>query len=223
MLNTPKTRTIYEAIRKQLFRMIPEKWDRIYLYASIIQRANQLETGEMFFYYFPKGLLKRSPVNVYEIPNRFNIEENSYMILVDKLYSTIKELKREFEEAGERKWTNITIKIENFKFIVEFNYENLLHSKYSSYERHLIWRYNYLSTPLEFLSRKDKKLILNYISEKQFQNEDIQIYTEPMYKKSVHNTIKYNQNVKTDLNKFSKTLEQQNEENKRKKSQILNF
>ena len=48
--------------------MIPEKWDKIYLYASITNQINNLQTGELYFYYYPKGILKKNPVNVYEIP-----------------------------------------------------------------------------------------------------------------------------------------------------------
>ena len=55
-----KIREIYIEIQKQLFYMIPEKWDKLYLYSSIITHPSHLETGEMFFYYLPKGLLKRN-------------------------------------------------------------------------------------------------------------------------------------------------------------------
>ena len=54
---------LYSEIRKCLFYMIPEKWESIYLYASVIQRDNGEETGEMFFYYFPKSIIKRNPIN----------------------------------------------------------------------------------------------------------------------------------------------------------------
>ena len=75
----PKGETIkdlYSEIRKCLFYMIPEKWESIYLYASVIQRDNGEETGEMFFYYFPKSIIKRNPINLLlnaEIANNFNI------------------------------------------------------------------------------------------------------------------------------------------------------
>ena len=45
----PKGETIkdlYSEIRKCLFYMIPEKWESIYLYASVIQRDNGEETQE---------------------------------------------------------------------------------------------------------------------------------------------------------------------------------
>lgn len=83
---------LYERIRKELFYMIPEKWERIYLYASVVQRGNNRETGEMFFYYFPKSLIKKNPVNVYQVPQRFNIDENEYIKIANRLYEMIKSL-----------------------------------------------------------------------------------------------------------------------------------
>ena len=62
-------------VQKKIFEMIPEKWDKVYLYASIIDHFNNLQTGEMFLFYFPKGLLKKRPVNVYGVPEKFNIDE----------------------------------------------------------------------------------------------------------------------------------------------------
>ena len=103
----PKGETIkdlYSEIRKCLFYMIPEKWESIYLYASVIQRDNGEETGEMFFYYFPKSIIKRNPINVYQIPQKFNLNEEEYIKLTDELYNYIKKLRHEF-------WQNITVKI----------------------------------------------------------------------------------------------------------------
>ena len=108
----------------QLYRMIPEKWDKVYLYSSIIEQVNNLQTGEMFFYFFPAGILKKNYVNVYEIPAKFNIEESEYMILVEKLYNTIKQLRLEYEK--EQLWSNITIYIEGTYFQIHYVYEDLL-------------------------------------------------------------------------------------------------
>lgn len=192
MLNTVRLRGIYSKIQTELFYMIPEKWDKIYLYASIIERMNNLETGEMFFYYYPKGILKKNPVNVYEIPAKFNIDEKSYMKLVNDLYETIKLLKKEFEDAGEKPWTNLTISIENLKFHVEYDYENLEETRYSNYDRHIIWQYKYLDLAVERLSKKDRKMLDKYLVEEQFQNKETKKYTEGMYRKNVHNIVEYN-------------------------------
>lgn len=251
MLNTAKLRSIYSKIQTQLFYMIPEKWDKIYLYASITEKANNLETGEMFFYYYPKGLLKKNPINVYEIPTKFNIDENAYMKLVDKLYNTIKTLREEFEIAEERIWTNLTISIEDLKFHVEYDYEDLFSLPYSNYDRHIIWQYKYLKFGLERLSKRDRQMLENYLLQEQFKNKDTKKYTEGMYKNNVHNIIEYNKEEKDiyqiqennilkkekaeekyldkyELYKRKKEEEKQKEnsnilEEQKKRNQILNF
>ena len=87
MLNhTKKIKEIYEEIQKRLFYMIPEKWDKLYLYSSVIDKSKNEKTGELFFYYIPKGILKKRPINVYEIPNKFNIDETQYLKLVELLF-----------------------------------------------------------------------------------------------------------------------------------------
>lgn len=191
MLDTPRMKQLYQKIQKQLFYMIPEKWDRIYLYASVVENANRLEVGEMFFYYYPKGVFKKNPVNVYEIAGRFNIDEDEYTKLVDNLYSIIKELRRRFFEEEERYWSNITIRIEGFKFIVEYNFDDLVHSRYSADERHIIWQQKYLNFPIDRLEKKNRKMVAQYFAENQEQNSKMNIYEEPIYRKEVKNIIEY--------------------------------
>lgn len=200
MLSTNKLRSIYSKIQTQLFYMIPEKWDSIYLYASIIEQVNHLETGEMFFYYYPAGLLKRNPVNVYEIPNKFNIDEEEYMKLVEKLYSTFGELRQAFKESLEEKmWTNLTITIQNSKFNIEYSYDDLIGTQYTSYDRHIIWKCKYLDFPTEALSRKDRKMLANYYLQNAEEEKKTKSYTEGMYKKKVHNIIEFRNNEQNDF------------------------
>lgn len=209
MLSTNKLRAIYSKIQKQLFYMIPEKWEKICLYASIMEQVNNLQTGEMFFYYYPTGLLKKNPINVYEIPNKFNIDEKEYMKLVDKLYDIISELREAFKESEEEKmWTNLTITIQNLKFNVEYSYEDLIGSKYTSYDRHIIWKCKYLDFPLERLSKKDRKMLEEYYIEEKLSNHKTQNYIEGIYKKGVHNIAHYN-------NEYIKEDEQEEEEQDR--------
>ena len=73
MQTTQRMKELYEQIRKQLFYMIPEKWERIDLYASVIEIVKDDPVGEMFFYYYPKGIIKKNPVNVYQVPAKFNL------------------------------------------------------------------------------------------------------------------------------------------------------
>ena len=128
---------------------------------------------------------------MYEVPSKFNIDESAYMKLVDKLYDTIKILRQEFEKSEEKTWTNLTISIENFKFHVEYDYEDLLSSSYSSYDRHIIWQYKYLNFGVERLSKRDRQMLEEYLIQEQFENKDTKRYTEGMYKNNIHNMIEY--------------------------------
>lgn len=202
MLGTSKLRGIYSKIQTQVYNMIPEKWDKICLYASIIEQVNHMETGEMFFYYFPTGLLRRKPVNVYEIPTKFNIEEDEYMILVNKLYRTISELRAAFKESTEEKmWSNFTIVIENSKFNVDYYYDDLLGSPYTSSDRHIIWKCKYLDYPIERLTKKERKMVEEYYEYEESQQS--KKYMEGTYRNNPHNVIKYDRDVMEIKNKNS--------------------
>lgn len=217
MLNhTKKIKDIYEEIQKELFYMIPEKWDKLYLYSSVIDMQNGEQTGELYFYYIPKGILKKKPVNVYEIPNRFNLDENDYLKLVKILYDRIKQLREEFRksETGTL-WSNITMTIENMKFKVEYNYDDLEHSSFSSYERHIIWRYEYLGIGEEQVSKKEKEILNKYLTGAKIIKRK-ENYETGLYIRDIENKIAYN----TD---DDKPLNQPNEEilKKAKKNQLL--
>jgi len=191
MVSTPKIKKIYAEIQKKLFYLIPEKWDKIFLYASIIDQMNNMQTGEMFFYYYPKGIIKRKPINVYEIPSKFSIEEDTYLKLVDELYKEIKLLRKMQIKLGEKAWSNVTISIEHFKFGVEFDYDNLMDSKYTSYQRHLIWRYEYLRLPFNSYNKEERKILTDYLNEKDYTPKDNETYYESIYQKPVRNIIEY--------------------------------
>ena len=123
MLRTTKLmKDKYEKIQRYLFSMIPEKWDEIYLYASVSQYKDEKKTGELYFYYLPKGFLKKKPVNVYEVPQRFNINEQEYLAVVQNLYGCIKELHQDFIETEQDLWNSLTISISNLKFDFFFFY-----------------------------------------------------------------------------------------------------
>lgn len=221
MVINPKIKDIYTQIQKQLFYMIPEKWDKVYLYSSVLERPNHMETGEMYFYYVPKGLLKKNPVNVYEIPAKFNIEEEEYYKLADKLYSTIKKLRNAHIKLEEEKWYSVSISISDFKFNVEYNYEDLNDSRFNSYERHIIFRYKYLDFPYSSYTKKEKRVITEYLQECRYNKEKTKLYTEAMYE-APFQTIKANS--KDSNIRFVKEEEMKALEDKKSiKNQILKY
>ena len=199
MINLPEDKILYSEIQKKLFYLIPEKWDSIYLYASVIDIPNQKPIGEMFFYYLPKGIIKKKFVNGYEIPNLFNIDEEQYSKLITDIYKLIKTLRECLIKKNGKRWSSVTISIENYQFKAEFDYQDLLNSSYESYERHVIWRYKYLKEDIELLSRKDKKIIDKFIEDmksKRIPKRDM--YIEGIYKLPVKNIIDYEKTLTVD-------------------------
>ena len=163
MKSTPEIKKIYTGIQHQLNNLIPEKWESIYLYASVIKYLNNLETWEMYFYYIPKGLIKKNPVCVYEVPNKFNVDEEEYLELVDNLCNTIRTLNKQYKLDYEKDWSNMVITIKDAQFLVEYNDANLLKSKYTSKDRHLIFKYKYLNIPLQSFAHKERKNIQKHL------------------------------------------------------------
>ena len=229
--HTQEIKKLYEEIQKQIYYMIPEKWDSMYLYASVIEDKSK-ETGELFFYYVPKGILKKKPINVYEIPSKFNIDEQSYLKLVDDLYNKIKELRKEFKKLELDTWSNLTIIIHNLRFMVEYNYENLEESMLSSYERHVIWRCKYLGITIEQLNKKEKEILRKYASGPKLLTR-VERYDSGIYIKDIQNTVGFGiqksqdeEYVETNKPKETKEIDKnakKQEENKVKNQIISNI
>ena len=164
MENTYMIKQIYTDIQNKIYNMIPEKWEKLCLYASVLENVSKIRTGEMYFYYYPKSIIKKPPVNLYEIASKFNLEEIAYEKMIQDLYIEIEKLRDEYEKNKEKIWTNITICIENGNFNIYYDYEDLLKSKYSDYERHVIWRYKYLNSNVSIYGKNERKIIQNYLS-----------------------------------------------------------
>lgn len=193
--HTKKIKENYEDIQRKIFYMIPEKWDELYLYASVVEQLGTLETGELFFYYIPKGIIKRKPINVYEIPAKFNIDEENYLKLVEILYDSIKKLRNEFKKTTPKVWSNVTIIIKNNKFRVIYNFDNLQKGDFNNYERHVIWRYKYLNLGMEYCNREERKILRDYLeNQKKYLQENSlknEIYETGLYSKDIKNIVDY--------------------------------
>lgn len=190
MKNIPNIKVFYTRIQYQLFNLIPEKWESIYLYASVSKQINNLETWEMYFYYTPKGFLKRNAINVYEIPNKFNVDEQQYLKLVDNLCNTIKKLYVEYKETYEKDWSTVIISIKDSQFLIEYNDDSLYNSKYSSEERHLIFQYKYLNIPLQHFNKNERCCIERFLNDLEV-NESCDRYFEYIKDVNLRNYIEY--------------------------------
>ena len=226
MLNhTRKIKEIYEDIQKRLYYMIPEKWEKLFLYSSVLDEPDKEgKTGELFFYYIPKGIFKKKPVNVYEIPSKFNLDENQYLKLVQLLYGKIKELRKEFKksERGEL-WTNLTMSIQNMKFKVEYDYTDLNNSIFNSYERHVIWRYENLGIGEEQASKEDKEILKRYeLGAKTLTRREH--YDSGIYIRDIENVIAYstdNYSNEPETDTKTETIEEKSKERKHKNQLLL--
>lgn len=215
--HTKKIKEMYEDIQRRIFYMIPEKWDKMYLYCQVMDRIDGQKTGELFFYYFPKGILKKNPVNVYEIPQKFNLDEKEYLKLVNILYQKFILLREEFKKIElTSTWTNITMKIKGVEFKVEYDYEDLSKSKFSSYERHIIWRYNYLGIGKEKLNKKEKEILDRYLlGEKVVRRRER--YEQGIYIKNIKNIVDYD----TENYKNEQNIEYISTKNEKVRNQII--
>jgi len=190
MLRTTKNmKEKYEKIQNYLFALIPEKWDEIYLYASVLTNFNNSQTGEMFFYYIPKGILKKRPVNVYEVPDKFNINEGEYLNIVKELYNVIKDLKQDFVNTDQDLWTNLTISISNCRFKVEYGYDKIPNDEVSKKENRIIWRYKYLKIGGD--KKEERKILDKYFSQDIKILKRQEVYETGLYLKTDASNIKF--------------------------------
>ncbi len=212
MVYPQKIKQIHEQIQKKIFAMVPEKWDRLYLYACVVDHPSNLQTGEMFFYYYPKGVLRKNPINVYEVPAKFNINETQYLKMADDLFANIKELRNAQIEDNERAWSNITIVIENLKYKAIFEYQNSAKENFDIYEKRIIWTYRYLKVPFESFNKSEREIIERFeMSEKQEETIfELPLYVKPLNKalktiKDSKNNLEFVTEVKLEEMEFKKT------------------
>ena len=215
--NTKRIKELYEQIQRKIFYAVPGKWDELYLYASIIDRLGKVQTGEMYFYFLPKTILKRKFINVYEIPAKYDIEEDEYLKLVELLYNDIKALREEFKNTKQPIWSNITISIKNSRFKIEYNYDKLSGTQKSYYSHHIYWRYKYLN--IEPHSKKEKNAIEEYLKNRVQGKIKDQEYDTGIYLKRKTNIVTYDT---TDFKENQRVEYLAKEQNTKKvKNQIL--
>ena len=211
---------IYRQIQDHLFEMIPESWKTVFLHTSMIDIPHQIPKGELFVYYIPKGLLKRKPVNCYEIPSLFDIDEEGYSRLIANLYNIIKNLRNQYQKFRKEKFTTLDIVCSNKKFIVRYGFEDLLNSTYSAEERHLIWRYENLQIDLDSLKRSDRRILEDYIQEARVSLPKKQEIVETeIYERPAQATVDYESSLTLDEIVARKKEQERLDEKKRKKEE----
>lgn len=214
--NTKRIKELYEEIQRKIFYAIPGKWDELYLYASVIERLGKLQTGEMYFYFMPKGFIRRKYINVYEVPRKYDIEEEEYLKLVELLYQDIKKLREEFRKTQQPIWSNITLSICNNRFKIVYNYDKISGSNEEYFGHHIYWRYQNLQ--IEPRNKKEKEAMENYLVNRRTRKKDEE-YDTGIYLKKKTNIITFEITDFKSTQKVQYLAEQEN--NKKIKNQIL--
>lgn len=199
MIGFKGEKEFYMQIQDHLFEMIPESWKKILLHVSIIDIPNQKSRGEIYIYYIPKGILKRKPVNCYEVPSLFDIDEEEYSRLITSLYNVIKLLRDNYKNFRKKAWNTIEISVSHQEFEVKYKFEDLRLSEYTPEDRHIIWRYENLKIDLASLERKERKLLDYYIQEANVALPPVQelVKTE-IYERPAKATVDYERTLTLD-------------------------
>ncbi|MFD1395305.1 immunity protein YezG family protein [Kroppenstedtia eburnea] len=162
MLNDEKVGHMYQQIARTVIDMIPEEWDKVYLYGEVEE-----ERQASFFFYYP--VASKEPVYSLDIPELYEVDEEKFDQLKDQLYEHIETLWNEYKQSGEELWSTLNMIMERDKFKIEFGYEDLSAPETDYYERSLAWEYNYLG-----LVPKDsyaKKVLDEYLKKKESEQE----------------------------------------------------
>lgn len=218
MIGFQGEKEFYIKIQKSLFEMIPEPWKSILLHTAITDVPGQKPKAEMYLYYIPKGILKRKPVNCYEIPGLFDIDEEEYSRLITNLYNEIKKIRDSYRISKKKVWTTIDICCTNYKFTVKYGFEDMNKSEYTSEERHVIWRYENLNIDKESLNRNERKIVDYYLRVKQNSfDPKIEKYEENIYEQPVVASVDYERTLTLDEVIAREKEEQRLEDKMRKK------
>lgn len=136
-METQKMEQIYQEIASALVNIIPEDWNKIYLYAEFREGYKKV-----FFYYYPETQAK--PVYSLDITELFDIEEDEFDELESELYNCFSRLREEFKEQNQEQWTNLTYILDNTgKMNINYGYEDI--SEISPVDKQDKWEAEYLN------------------------------------------------------------------------------
>lgn len=134
-MKTEKMGEIYQQIADGINEIIPSEWERVILYAEILD-----DSSEVFFYF-------NTPQNEdfiysHNIPEHYHVSEEIYEELLFELHDLFEELRDEFKENNQDVWTNLTLNLEiSGEFSIDYNYEDVIQSPYTLSQRQTIWTY----------------------------------------------------------------------------------
>lgn len=127
-METNNMEEIYQEVADILVNMVPEEWNRILLYAEIREGYRKV-----FFYYYTNN----NHVYSLDIPDLFQIDEDSFESLEGDLYNCFSALWNEFKSQDvQEPWTSLTFILDNSgKMNIDYGYEDISFSELSPVEK----------------------------------------------------------------------------------------
>ena len=157
-MDTKNMGYIYEEIANKLNEIIPDEWTNIYLYVEVLD-----DSREVYFYF--DSINSNDIVYGHDIPITYNVDKKIYRQLLKELMKFIVDLHVEYKENNNTIWTNLTFLLDSSgKFNINFNYDDILNSSFSSEERHIIWKYQVLD--IQPTNENHKGIISRYLNSK---------------------------------------------------------
>ncbi|MCI6693247.1 MAG: antitoxin YezG family protein [Clostridium sp.] len=157
-METKKMGELYVDIANKVNEIIPDKWEKIWLYAEVLD-----DSSEVYFYFYSK--ISKKIIYSHDIPNKYKVNNGIYEDLLFELLDIIQELNSEYKQNNESVWTNLTFLLDNTgKFKIKYNYDDVLKSEFTSGERQIIWEYEVLGVEPEL--KEYKEMINKYLESK---------------------------------------------------------
>ncbi|MFC7393456.1 antitoxin YezG family protein [Scopulibacillus cellulosilyticus] len=135
-METEVMEELYQRAANLINDIIPENWDKVYLYAEINE-----DGGRVFFYYYP--INDKVPVYSLDIINRFSVEKSEFDELNYDLFECFDELWEEFKRNNQEVWSNLIFILDNTGgFEIEYGYDDITDADQT--EIHTVWAYRHL-------------------------------------------------------------------------------
>ncbi|MCM2988257.1 antitoxin YezG family protein [Bacillus safensis] len=152
----------YKRIEEIINEMIPVKWDKVWMYAEIID-----DSSEVNFYFCNPG--NEELIYGHDISEMYSVSNSIYKELLLKLLHSFEDLKKKYVNSGFEEWSTAILKMEQQgKFSIEYGYENIYSIGINGDQRIAVWEYETFG----FLpdDEEDKEAVLNYIKNKEEKN-----------------------------------------------------
>ncbi|KMY19568.1 immunity protein YezG family protein [Bacillus pumilus] len=148
----------YKEIAEILNEMIPVEWDKVWMYAEIVDDSSEVN----FYFCNPDS---EELIYGHNIPGKYSVSNSIYKKLLLKLLHSLENLKKEYIKNGFGDWSTAIIKMEQpGKFSIEYGYKDIYSLGIDGDQRIAVWEYETFGFLPE--DEEDKEAVLNYLKNK---------------------------------------------------------